>query len=473
MESVTMLRRLLIVLVVAMLVLPASAMADRYAAPAGSGEVSGCTDKANPCGLEKALSLATKNDTVWLAEGTYKPAGELVVPEEFVTVSGEPGQALPVIEAKGATGINAEETSVTLRDLRIHSTAATAVGMRLSFGSTAERVESSGAPQMACMLGTSNLRNTLCATSAGRGIYTSYSVPVGLPSLLIKLNNVTAAGSVVGIEMTAGNQAAISVYAKNTIAVGATSIITRSTNPGGAGIGIFLSHSTFPTYEALNETGITSNTAEGNQATPPVFVDAAAADYREQATSPTRLAGTLQELAGPTDLAGQPRTRACDGVTQVDIGAYQFQEACPPPSEPETPVVPVTPEEESKKPDAPSGSGSGSSGGSGTGTQTAAPSPPPTPRLSGLSLKPRRFAKRTTIAFNLSAPASVQLEVLARKAIKGKKPKLVRVRRLTAAGTAGANKVSFAAGALKPGTYTLRASVAGSSVTARFTIAAP
>jgi hypothetical protein len=469
-----MLRRLLIVLIVAMLVLPASAMADRYAAPTGSGEVSGCTDKANPCDLEKALSLATKNDTVWLAEGTYKPAGELVVPEEFVTVSGEPGQAPPLIEAKGATGINAEETSVTLRDLRIHSTAATAVGMRLSFGSTAERVESSGAPQMACMLGTSNLRNTLCATSAGRGIYTSYSVPVGLPSLLIKLNNVTAVGSVVGIEMIAGNQAAISVYAKNTIAVGNTSVIANSTNPGGAGVGIFLSHSSFATYQALNETGITSNTAEGNQATPPVFVDAATGDYREQATSPTRLAGTLQELAGPTDLAGQPRTRACEGVTQVDIGAYQFQEACPPPKEPETPIVPVVPEEESKKPDAPSssGSGSGSSGGSNPGTPATAPSPPPTPRLSALSLKPRRFARRTTIAFNLSAPASVQLEVLTRKAIKGKKPKLVRVRRLTAAGTAGANKVAFAAGALKPGTYTLRASVAGSAVTARFTITA-
>ena len=46
----------------------AETMADRYAAPSGSGEVLGCTEKANPCGLEKALSTARKNDTVWLAE---------------------------------------------------------------------------------------------------------------------------------------------------------------------------------------------------------------------------------------------------------------------------------------------------------------------------------------------------------------------------------------------------------------------
>jgi hypothetical protein len=462
-----MLRRLLFVLIVAMLALPASAMADRYSTPTGTGEVNGCTERAHPCGLEKALSLAGKGETVWLAEGTYKPAGELMVPEEFVTVSGEPGQKAPLIEAKGATGINAEQTSVTLRDLRIHSTSATAVGMRLNFGSTAERVESSGAPQLACLLGTSNLRNTLCATSAGRGIYTSYSVPVGLPSLLIKLNNVTAVGSVAGIEMIAGNQAAVNVYAKNTIAVGNTGVVANSTNPGGAGVGIFLSHSSFASYQALNETSITSNTAEGNQSTPPVFVDAAAGNYREQSTSPTRLAGTLQELAGGTDLDGQPRTRICGGTTQVDIGAYQFQEACPPPKEPETPVVPVTPEEpkeptEPGMPETPGGSG-GPTG----GAPTTSPLPSPAPRLSALSLKPRRFVRRTRITFALSAPASVKLEVLKKK---------VRVGQLVRAGTAGVNRVAFNGRlngkALKPGTYTLRVSVPGSAVTTGFTVTA-
>jgi hypothetical protein len=481
-----MVRRLFLVFAVAMLALPASAMADRYAAPNATAEVVGCTEKANPCSLEKALSNAGESETIWLAEGTYKPAGELKVGQRFDTVSGEPGKAPPLIEAKGATGLNAEQVSaVKIRDLRIHATAATAVGLRLSFEGTTEGVEVSGAPQIACLLGSSTLRSTLCETSAGRGISTSYSVPAGFSSLLIKLFNVTAVGSVAGIEMTAGEQAAVNVYAKNTIALGHTSVVTKSTNPGGAGVNIILSHSNFATAEATGETFITSNSAEGNQSAPPVFVDEATGDYREVSTSPTRLAGTLQELAGGFDLDGNPRTRTCEGVTEVDIGAYQFQEACPPPKEPEEPG---TPGEGGTPGGGSGGSGSGGSGNSGSGgsngsgstgsTQSAAPSPPApaAPRLSALTLKPRRFAKTTTIGFTLSAPASVKLEVLVTRRAKGKKPRLVKLGQLTKAGVAGPNKLSFN-GRLKgkplaPGTYTLRASATGSSVSTTFTITA-
>jgi hypothetical protein len=464
-ESKAMIRRLFLVLAVAMLALPASAMADRYAAPSGSGEVAGCTNKANPCSLEKALSQAGENETIWLAEGTYKPAGELKVGQRFDTVSGEPGQKAPLIEAKGNTGLNAEE----------------AVGLRLSFDGSTEGVEVSGAPQIACLLGTSTLRSTLCETTGGRGIFTSYSVPAGSSSLLIKLFNVTAVGNVAGIEMTVGNQAAVNVYAKNTIAIGHTAVATHSTNPGGAGLNINLSHSNFATAEATGETFITSNTAEGNQSTPPVFVDEAAGDYRELPASPTRWAGTLQELSGATDLAGQPRTVSCEAQTLVDIGAYQLQ-GCPPPKEPETPEEHETPKEPETPGSGSGGSGAGGSGNSGSGgstgsTQSVTPPPAPVaPRLSALTMKPRRFAKRTTIGFTLSAPASVKLEVLAKKRAKGKKPRLVTLGQLTATGVAGPNKLSFN-GRLKgkplaPGTYTLRASAAGSSVSTTFTITA-
>jgi hypothetical protein len=474
-----MVRRLL-VFAVAMLALPASAMADRYAAPTATAEVVGCTEKANPCSLEKALSNAGESETIWLAEGTYKPAGELKVGQRFDTVSGEPGKAPPLIEAKGATGLNAEDVSaVKIRDLHIHTTAATAVGLRLSFEGTAESVEVSGAAQYACLLGTSTLRSTLCQTSAGRGIYTSYSVPAGLTDLLIKLFNVTAVGSVTGIEMTAEDQAAVNVYAKNTIAIGHTAVAAHSTNPGGAGVNINLSHSNFASAVATGETFITPNTAAGNQSTPPVFVDEATGDYREQSTSPTRLAGTLQELAGEFDLDGNPRTRTCAGVTEVDIGAYQFQEACPPPKEPDEPG---TPEGGGTPGGGSAGSGNSGSGGSsgssstGSSQSVTAPPAPAAPRLSALTLKPRRFVNRTTIGFTLSAPASVNLEVLAKKGAKGKKPRLVKLGQLTKAGVAGPNKLGFngrlKGKSLAPGTYTLRASAAGSSASTSFTITA-
>jgi hypothetical protein len=55
---------------------------------------------------------------------------------------------------------------------------------------------------------------------------------------------------------------------------------------------------------------------------------------------------------------------------------------------------------------------------------------------------------------------------------EGGKPRLVRVAALSKAGVAGANKVVLSRRALKPGTYTLRAIVAGSSLATTFTITA-
>ncbi|MGH2937624.1 MAG: hypothetical protein ACRDPE_05835 [Solirubrobacterales bacterium] len=108
------------------------------------------------------------------------------------------------------------------------------MGLRASFGTTVERVESTGVAGMACLLGSATLRNTLCRTSAGRGIYSFYSAGVGLPSLLVKLFNVTAVGSVAGIEASAGEQAAVNIYAKNTIASASTDVVSHSSNPGAS-----------------------------------------------------------------------------------------------------------------------------------------------------------------------------------------------------------------------------------------------
>ena len=176
----------------------------------------------------------------------------------------------------------------------------------------------------------------------------------------------------------------------------------------------------------------------GNQAAPPLFVDAAAGDYREAAGSPTRGAGEAAVvLSGETDLAGGARITDCDGISGVDIGAYQVQCSAPPaPSAP-----PVT-----------------------TISNVA-------PILSKLSLTHKRFAVAGTkvpkgtphgtgVGFRLSEPARVTLSILAKRARPGKKPRLVTLGKLQASGRAGKNQVPFS-GKLKgkplaPGRYKLQ-----------------
>lgn len=467
----------------------AGAEADRYAAPSAVGETENCLNEEHPCSLEAALKPANapKGETVWLAPGTYKPTGALTVPNEFVTLAGESATEPPLIEAKGEVGLTVAQASSAVRDVRIKSTASTKVGLALSAEAKAERVQSTGAATTAaCQLGSSTVKSSLCQSSGGRGTYTSYSAGAGSPSLLIKLFNVTAVGSTTGIEAVAGNQAAVSIYAKSTIAVGTTDVLSSSTNPGGAGVNIFLSHSNFDTSSALGETFITAKTAEGNQSEAPLFVDAPAGNYREQATSPTRRAGTTAELAAnELDLAGEPRKITCAGTTYIDIGAYQLQEC--PPLPPEEPEEPKTPEEPGHG-GGTTGGGTGGTGSAGDSSPKVAPSAPATaPQLSKLALAPRRFAvagakRGTKLTFTLSVPASVRLEVLAQRRRKGKKPTLVRVGALTVAGTAGANKFAFngrlKGKALAPGRYTLRATATASGlssvpVTASFEVRIP
>jgi hypothetical protein len=137
----------------ALLPLPrAGAAATRYAAPDGDGP-SPCL-QSNPCDLETAVEFGVgglaNGDTVLLAPGTYHPAGSVEV-FAVVTLSGEPGQPAPLIEAGGERGLYMQERS-TVRDVRIHSSAGTGYGfVLLGEDSVAERVESTGEAGAACI----------------------------------------------------------------------------------------------------------------------------------------------------------------------------------------------------------------------------------------------------------------------------------------------------------------------------------
>jgi hypothetical protein len=492
----------LIAAVACLLALPAlSRAANRYASPGGNEGTENCLNAEHPCSLSAVLQPqnSTNGDTILLAPGTYQEImGGLEIPHA-VTVAGEPGKERPLLRGSGAVGSLGlfSHEPVTLRDLRIESPANTSRGIELTggLGTTVERVESTGKAAIACYVRAGYVRNSLCAATPGgeNGIGFESSLTSARPeSVPVNLSGVTAIGGTAGIEAAGGNEGGVFVYANNTIARGERWDILTNAAGETAGASVHLSHSN---YEVVEGTGngfssVTPVTEAGNQSADPVFVDPTAGNYRELASSPTHLAGDRGLAVGEFDLDLRPRTTTCAGTVFLDIGAYQLAE-CPRPEEPETP-------EEHETPGGGNGgggsdSGGGSGGGSSTGssspgsTSGASTTPPPAaPRLSGLTLKPRRFAlagkppkgaaRGTTIAFILSAPASVRLEVLARRTAKGKKPRLVTLGRLTNAGKAGANKVVFngrlKGKALAPGTYTLRAVAAGSTATTTFTVTA-
>jgi hypothetical protein len=450
--------------------LHAEAASTRYAAPEGTG-ASPCL-QAEPCDLETAVESGPggiqSGDTILLAPGTYHPTASL---EVFfpVTLSGEPGKAAPLIEVTAEFGLFMWEPSI-VRDLRIHAAAGTASGFVMFGQGTAERIESTGEANNGCVVETATLRDVLCSSvtagEEGEGIvvFEAGSAPTLFEP---KLFNVTAVGGRVGLFVGTNEASAVRLSGVNAIISGGEDDVVARAFATTSESRVDLSHSNFS--EVLLEgvhAEVTAPTSAGNQTAEPLFVDAAAGDYAEAEGSPTRGAGDAAVvLPGETDLSGQPRTCVGDGIPSVDIGAYQFQVACP--------ARPAPP-----------------SGGSG---QAGNPAPVPValaPRLSGLSLSHRRFAVAgskapkgtphgTVIGFRLSEAATVTITILAKRAKPGKKPKLVRLGKLTAGGVAGKNRVSFS-GKLKgkplaAGRYKLElsarsASGASSPLTAPFEI---
>ncbi len=316
-------------------------------------------------------------------------------------------------------------------------------------GSVVERVESTGEAAWACGLGEAmTMRDSLCASTISNGTGLYYSVG-GSATQELDLVNVTAVGTL-GIVIQVTETATGTISATNTIAVGEEHDVEARAVTATTSATVTLARSNFDDTMGVGAGtfAISAPTESGNQTAPPLFVDGAGGDYREQATSPTRLAGDLGAvLPGELDLAGNPRSTNCAGTIGVDIGAYQYE--CPTPEAP----PPGQPKDETKpEPQRPC---------------TCALGPPPRPSLTKLALKPAKFTttgkapKGTTISYFLSAGATVKIEVLGTKTVKGKQKTVPLGSLPHAPGNPGTNSVKFngklKGKPLEPGKYTLRA----------------
>jgi hypothetical protein len=314
-------------LVIALL-LPATACAasDRFANPNGSGTA--CT-LAAPCTLDTAVNMASANDDITIEPGTYNESTDLSDSGNFLTIHGEAGQPRPVIDTTATYGFALTGGS-SLSDVEVNDPTAMAWGIDVNGGMEASishvYVHTTGSGAWACYPD-GELVNSVCWQSGPGG---GAARPLVILSASVVMRNdpliASGAGGVAAEVIAAGNTT-MSMTLTNTIARGAGKdlYVTGNVVSGGSAT-ITADHSNYAIAEddvMESGTGTSSFTPAGtgtNETGSPVFVNAAAGNFRELGTSPTIDHGVEGALDGTTDLDGSPREVGAG----VDIGAYEF-----------------------------------------------------------------------------------------------------------------------------------------------------
>jgi hypothetical protein len=306
--------------------------AQRYAAPSGSGPKAECP-QANPCSLKDAVEGADNNDEVIVAGGTYALGEQLVVPPEGsnVDIHGDFGAPMPRVTASriGAPlGVNTPGSRIRYLEV-VNEAPENPIGFVCHTNTSIERVVSrvSGKnaialrPQQSCAVRDS----LLLANGQGAVALRAAGFFSGFTGVV---RNVTALatgpesrGVVSSYENAFTESGAYMLDLRNSIAAGDGADIVATSGPLGPG-NVVVANSNFD--KAVATGGGTIFDAGSNQTAPPLFLDAAAGNYREAAGSPTIDTGVADAQIGSLDLAGNPRNLGA----APDIGAF---EVVPPP----------------------------------------------------------------------------------------------------------------------------------------------
>jgi hypothetical protein len=316
------------VLSLSLLAGPAGAQAaQRYAAPNGNG--SECTQGA-PCSLADAANGASNGDEVIVTAGEYTiSAAPLNVVYAGLQLHGDFGGPMPRIVAQlgGLPAIHMNAEGSTLSYLEVVNRATEGVAVRCTSTSTVERVRAigigegaAGLVQMeACLVRDSLLRGEQTNSLGMESLAISSGTP---PSTVRNVTAIATGPNSVGIQSRYSNLilGSHTLILANSIASGSEFDLRADDGLFGPG-NIEVSNSNF---DKVSQVGGASISGPANQTAPPLFIDAAAGDYREAPGSPTIDAGSAVGI-GPLDLAGNPRLLG----PAPDIGAFEF---VPPPA---------------------------------------------------------------------------------------------------------------------------------------------
>jgi hypothetical protein len=369
----------------------AASAADRYASPTGTGSL--CTAAA-PCSLHDAYDNNPNFAfPVIVLPGVYGSAAAPLLNLGSTgiaaglsrTITGAIGASRPTIYVStvnpGAGSIAFFNSYGTTSDLNIVVVASptTQIGANVS-GGTVNRLAVSGNAPYACT-GDQSMANVICTTNAlyGTAILSQAggsSTPGDPPfTRNFTYRNVigwTSEAGVAGLENVSNYSVITNITAINSIFHSGNQDIHATTNAfNGAEAHVSLDHSNYTSAGAPDaNSSVTPPGAGTNQTAPPIFANAAGADFHAMPGSPTIDAGADDAANGAFDLDGTARTQGA----RTDIGAYESIPTIsdiPPVAEP--PAAPVA------------------------------------PIISPAKLKAKQFKSSTTLAFSVSGAASIKL----------------------------------------------------------------
>ncbi len=296
----------------------ASADTQRYASPSGA-DAAVCSP-ANPCSLTKAVTGASAGDEVIVSPGDYQLTKTLGTPAQ-ITIRGVAGEPRPRLRFSGAGQFGmALGYDSLLRYVEIDQAEPTAA--LYSSPGKIDQVIVTGPSGALC---TANVSNSLVRDSIfvaeganGRALCTLAFLGFQSTSSVRNVTAIATGGNGVAIYADASGTSVATINLVNVIARGGQGGADLKTTTFGAGAAtISARHSNYGT-ESVNGGNIADG--GGNQLfKDPLFVNAAAGDYRQAAGSPTIDAGVNEPLNGAFDFEGDPRR-----IGTMDIGADEL-----------------------------------------------------------------------------------------------------------------------------------------------------
>jgi PASTA domain/Fibronectin type III domain len=249
------------------------------------------------------------------------PIGPLNMTENHLDVHGAPGpRPRLTMDSNGGNAVFMASLSAHLSDVEIRQIDGTGI---LTYGEVERVVVSTISDnEVACVV-QGAIRDSVCLASGTNGVaFQSGDDPL-VSEVFARAVNVTAIATGpggVGIRVRRTTMGSDFLTVTNSIARGTAFGISAVTNGSFQTATINIHHSN---YAGVQEAGLGDPLvlpSEGNQAVQPLFVNAAAGDYRQAPGSPTVDAGTDNLFLGPLDFEGQLRVLG----SAPDIGADEL-----------------------------------------------------------------------------------------------------------------------------------------------------
>jgi len=308
-----------VILAAATITPTASAAAQRYASPTGTG--TDCT-AAKPCSIINAVENASTGDEVIVKPGDY-PLTETLFPPAQTTIHGVAGQPRPrlLFGPQGQREVYLQH-GATLRYVEVHQAAA----MRALYASasTVDQVIATGTEPgwQTAEIDGGTISNSIVVASGtnARAIQTSaYGFSSNSSSAYRNVTAIATGSGGVAIEAEASTTATATAQLVNVIARSPSGLsLLASTDSSGAQAKITYTHTN---YGSADHVGSQTQLVSGgsNPQEDPAFVNAAAGDFRQAPGAYTIDAGLDDPINGAVDADGDPRR-----IGTTDIGADEF-----------------------------------------------------------------------------------------------------------------------------------------------------